>query len=245
MNREIRTRVKRGAMLALIATMALAGCSSGPQIPTLPDGANRVPVNRDVRDTVARKAAPPERPGFVLEGPDKPAGKAVRVSLFDTLAKIASATGLRFHDNGLPDEHLKIVPSDDPLDALRQLAQKSRYRITLDREKGRLWASDESRKSGLYVLRDSQPVMQVGSPVAIRAMPEGPVPLVEALRLFAPEQFEVGHAETIDPNVRVDLSKVKSWMEGLESVALQTPYRVVFDWERKVVYVVPVSQRGL
>ena len=245
--------VPRSALrvLSLLASVTLAACSTGPQLPVLPDGTNRVPVNRDYLAARSQTATPaatpalPERPSFVLDGKAAPAGKAVRVSLFDTLAKIAGNTGLRFQDNGLSDETVKIVPDNDPLNVLRQLAKESRYRISLDREKGRLWASEESRKPGLLVLRDSQPVMQIGAPVALKPMPGKPVPLIDALRLLAPDDFDVGHAEAIDPNIRVDLTKVKSWLDGLESVALQTPYRLVFDWERKVVYVVPVSQRGL
>lgn len=234
-------------VLSLLAIVTLAACSTAPQLPVLPDGANRVPVNRDYPAVRSQTATPalPERQSFVLDGKAVPEGKAVRVSLFDTLAKIAGNTGLRFQDNGLPDEYVSIVPNDDPLNVLRQLARKSRYRISLDREKGRLWVSEESKKSGLLVLRDSQPVIQVGAPVALKPLPDKPVPLIDALRLLAPSDFDIGHAESIDPNIRVDLTKVKSWLDGLESVALQTPYRLVFDWERKVVYVVPVSQRGL
>ena len=72
-------------------------------------------------------------------------------------------------------------------------------------------------------------------------MPSDPILMVEALRLLAPADFDIGYTDEIDPNIRVDLSRVTSWMDGLERVALLTPYRVVFDWNKKLVYAMPVA----
>ena len=223
-----------------------------PDKPPVPDGSARVPVNRltrapergtaPVRERTApgaRKTAP-ARPALMLEAKTVD-GKTVRVSLIATLGKIAINTGLRLRDNDLADEMLPIVPSDDPFDVLRQLAGKSRYRIGLDRATGRLTLSDEEPAAGVVVLRDAQPVQQIGGPVAVAKMPDTPLPMIEALRLLAPADFDVGYADDIDPNIRVDLSQTKNWLDGLERDAMQTPYRVVFDWDKKLVYALPVT----
>jgi hypothetical protein len=160
--------------------------------------------------------------------------------LIATLGRIAINTGLRLRDNDVADEMLAIVPNDDPFDVLRQLAGQTRYRIALDRATGRLIVSEEERAPGVVVLRDTQPVRQVGSPVALAKMPNEKLPMIEALRLLAPADFEVGYVDDIDPNIRVDLSQAANWLDGLERVALQTPYRVVFDWDKKLVYAMPV-----
>lgn len=249
---NLDTHFSTRSALIVLALASLTACSSAPTPPALPDGSSRVPVNRELmaRKTDAapivatKKDSAPDRPSFVLEGVTG-TGKSVRVSLLDTLTKIAANTGLRIQDNDVTDEHLVIIPSSDPFDVLRQLAQKSQYRISLDREKGRLWLSNESKKNGLFVLRDAQPVVQVGGPVTLTALPDRPTSLETALRLLAPKDFEIGYAETIDPNISVDMRQVKSWLTGLEAIALQTPYRVVFDWEKKFVYVVPVTQKGI
>ena len=241
-----------------IACCLLTACETfnvfAPEKPAVPDGSSRVPVNRLAR-TQERSAAPAgdrtasatrntpapaARPTFTLEARAVD-GKTVRVSLLTTLGKIAVNTGLRLRDNDLADEMLPIVPSDDPFDVLRQLAGKTRYRIGLDRATGRLTVTDEERADGIVVLRDSQPVKQIGSPIALSKMPEKSLPMIDALRLLAPADFEVGYADDIDPNIRVDLSKATSWLDGLERVAMQTPYRVVFDWDKKLVYAMPVA----
>lgn len=232
----------------------LTACSSTPSTPEkppVPDGTARIQVNRPVRATergpapadavvaTARKA-PPALSGFTLEARNVE-GKAIRVSLLATLEKIARNTGLRLRDNDLPDETIALVPSDDPFDVLRQVAGKTRYRISLDRTTGRLILSNEERSAGIVVLRDTQPVQQIGAPVALPKMPEEPQPMVEALRLLAPKDFDIGYADDIDPNIRIDLSRTTNWLDGLERVALQTPYRVVFDWDKKLVYAMPVA----
>ena len=252
--------------LLIFGVINLSACSlfSGPSRPETPDGSNRVPVNRatpqqiQARAKLAPSGTKPDasvslaaqavaRSSFVLAFEDK-AGKAmggqkVRVSLFDTLTQISDNTGLRFvDDHDVSDEKLEITPTDDPFNVLRQLAQKSRYRISLDREKGRLWLSREDKKAGLFVLKDTRPVIQVGSPVTLKPMPKEPVSLLDAMRFLAPPDFDVGHAEKIDPNIHVDLSGSTSWTDGLERIALQTPYRIVFDWTTKMVYVVSVSK---
>lgn len=236
--------------------MSLSACSSlgglfGNSPPSLPNGANRVAINGNGAGNggVAANQGMPtstlKRSSFVLESASASgvSGSAARVSLLDTLAQISANTGLQFIEplGGMPDEALEIVTNDDPFDVLRQLAKKSRYRINLDREKGHLWASSESKQNGLFILRDAQPVVQVGSPITLKTMPKEPVSLLEALHVLSPEDFDVGHADTIDPNIRVDLKTVTSWLEGLESVANQTPYRIVFDWTKRTVYAVPAA----
>ena len=240
-----------------LACCLLTACETfmfAPEKPPVPDGSARVPVNRLARTSerntaptgdrsspAARNApAPAARPTFTLEARSVE-GKVVRVSLLTTLGKIAVNTGLRLRDNDLADEMLPIVPSDDPFDVLRQLAGKTRYRISLDRATGRLAVTDEERATGVVVLRDTQPVKQIGSPIALAKMPEKSLPMVDALRLLAPADFEVGYADDIDLNIRVDLSQATSWLDGLERVAMQTPYRVVFDWNKKLVYAMPVA----
>lgn len=236
----------------VIACLSSACALRGPEKPPVPDGSSRIPVNRltrgpergpaaagDAAAPAARKASP-ARPAFTLEAKTTD-GKAVRVSLLATLGKIARHTGLRLRDNDLADEMLPIVPSDDPFDVLRQLAGKTRYRINLDRATGRLTVGDEGRSTGVVVLRDTQPVQQVGAPVALARMPKQPLPMIDALRLLAPADFDVGYAGDIDPNIRVDLSQATGWLDGLERVALQTPYRVVFDWDKKLVYAMPIT----
>jgi hypothetical protein len=238
-----------------MACYLLAGCETfsmfAPEKPPVPDGSTRVPVNRIARApergsaSAGERNAPatrsaPARQTLTLEARTVE-GKTVRVSLLSTLGKIAANTGLRLRDNDLADEMLPIVPSDDPFDVLRQLAGKTRYRISLDRATGRLSLSDEERAAGVVVLRDSQPVKQIGSPIALAKMPEKSLPMIDALRLLAPSDFEVGYIDDIDPNIRVDLSQATSWLDGLERVAMQTPYRVVFDWDKKLVYAAPVA----
>ncbi len=243
-----------------IACYFLTACETfgmfAPEKPPVPDGSSRVPVNRIARSQERSTApagdrsssapatrntpAPAARPTFTLEARSVD-GKTVRVSLLTTLGKIAVNTGLRLRDNDLADEMLPIVPSDDPFDVLRQLAGKTRYRISLDRATGRLTITDEERAAGVVVLRDTQPVKQIGSPIALAKMPETSLPMIDALRLLAPADFEVGYADDIDPNIRVDLSQATSWLDGLERVAMQTPYRVVFDWDKKLVYAMPVT----
>lgn len=240
-------------LLALATVAGLSACATTSLPPPLPDGTNRVPVNAraasaqviEAKSQVATQApadSKPERPSTVLETVS-PKGKTVRVSLLTTLDKIARNTGLRLRDNDLADETLTIVPNDDPFNVLRQLAGKTRYRISIDRNVGRLIVNSSPPANGLVVLRetDAQPVEQIGAPVALPAMPTEPVPMSEALRLLAPDDFEVGYAGEIDPNIRVDLSNVWNWMEGLERVALQTPYRMVFDWNKKLVYAKPIE----
>lgn len=239
----------RWPLAAAIACLMTA-CASGPDKPPMPDGGSRVPVNRLMRGGPAGEVTAQAtrktlltRPAFTLEAKSVE-GKTVRVSLLATLDKITRNTGLRLRDNDLQDEMLPIVPSDDPFDVLRQLAGKSRYRISLDRATGRLTLSDEERSTGVLVLRDVKPVQQIGSPVALARMPEQPLPMIDALRLLAPADFDIGYADDIDPNIRVDLSKASSWLDGLERVALQTPYRVVFDWDKKLVYAMPVAGKS-
>lgn len=236
--------------LAAALALLMTACASGPDKPLMPDGGSRVPVNRLMRGgptgevgAQATRKALPARPAFTLEARSVE-GKSVRVSLLATLDKIARNTGLRLRDNDLADEMLAVVPSDDPFDVLRQLAGKSRYRISLDRATGRLTLSDEETPAGVVVLRDMKPVQQIGSPVAIPKMPDTPLPMIEALRLLAPADFDIGYAGDIDPNIRVDLSKASGWLDGLERVALQTPYRVVFDWDKKLVYAMPVMGKS-
>lgn len=235
--------------LGMALACLLSACASfAPEKPPVPDGSSRVPVNRLARGPApagetsapAARQAPPARPALMLEA--KPVnGKTVRVSLLATLEKIARHTGLRLRDNDLADEILPIVPSDDPFDVLRQLAGQTRYRIGLDRATGRLTLSGEEPAAGIVVLRDAQPVRQIGSPVALAKMPGKSLPMIEALRFLAPADFEVGYAGDIDPNIRVDLSQATSWLDGLERVAMQTPYRVVFDWDKKLVYAIPIT----
>lgn len=241
--------------LGIAIACLLSACetfSFAPEKPPVPDGSSRVPVNRLARTSernsvpageraasIAR-SVPAVRPTFTLDAKSVD-GKTVRVSLLTTLGKIALNTGLRLRDNDLADEMLPIVPCDDPFDVLRQLAGKTRYRIGLDRETGRLTLSDEERATGVVVLRDTQPVKQIGSPIALAKMPEKSLPMIDALRLLAPPDFDVGYADDIDPNIRADLSLATSWLDGLERVAMQTPYRVVFDWNKKLVYAMPVA----
>ena len=256
------TTPRWSAPLGLIVACLISACSSfspfGPEKPPVPDGSARVPINRVARGSdrnpastndpttkAARAAAPstqPARPQFTLEAKTSE-GKAVRVSLIATLGRIAINTGLRLRDNDVADEMLPIVPNDDPFDVLRQLAGQTRYRIALDRATGRLIVSEEERAPGapgVVVLRDTQPVRQVGSPIALAKLPDTALPMIEALRLLAPADFEVGYVDDIDPNIRVDLSQAANWLDGLERIALQTPYRVVFDWDKKLVYAMPV-----
>lgn len=235
----------------------LSACSMMTAPPSIPSGSNRVPVNHfapvatkpaaiTAEPIQATQAQSQERPSFVLEGKTTK-GKAVKVSLFSTLQKIADKTGLRFVDYALQDEVLEIVPAKDPVDVLRQLARKSRYTITFDREQGRLWvgtSKDKKDKKGLIVIKDNAPVMEVGSPIALKKLPKDPVSLTEAIRLLAPDDFDVGYAENLDPNIEVDLSSAKTWREALEHVALQTPYRIVFDWDKRIVYAVSVLKKG-
>lgn len=236
----------------------LAACAGTPATLPVPDGSARTPVNRVARndqrpstpvptcsfanlaDASASKLASTQAT-FTLDAKKVAGGPTVKVSLIKTLTKIAQHTGLRLRDNDLPDEILEIVPNDDPLEVLRQLAGQSYYRLSLNRATGRLILSKDTPASGVVVLRDSQPVQQIGSPVALATMPKAPLPMVEALRLLAPKDFDIGYADDIDPNIRIDLSKVSTWTDGLERIALQTPYRVVFDWDKKLVYAMPVA----
>lgn len=232
--------------LACLACLLTACAAVAPEKPPVPDGSSRVPVNRFVRSgemdgTAARKAAL-ARPAFTLDA-RRTDGKTVLVSLLATLEKITRHTGLRLHDSDLADEAVPVAPSDDPFDVLRQLAGQTRYRISLDRATGYLTLSDEAPAAGVVVLRDTQPVQQIGAPVAVTKMPERPLPMIEALRLLAPADFDVGHADAIDPNIRVDLSQATGWLDGLERVAMQTPYRVVFDWDRRIIYAMPVASK--
>lgn len=243
--------------LVLALLTGISACSTTSPPPALPDGAHRVPVNTNIpRPNVteaktsapgaAPGAAPPEvkseRTSLILDSVTGK-GKAVRVSLLTTLEKIARNTGLRLRDNDLADEMLTIVPNDDPFNVLRQLAGKTRYRISVDRNVGRLiLSSGRQTTGGVVVLREvDSPVEQIGAPVALPLMPADPVTMSEALHLLAPADFDVGYAGEIDPNIRVDLSNVSSWMDGLERVALQTPYRMVFDWNKKLVYAKPIK----
>lgn len=248
---------KMRGLLGTTTICLLAACAGAPDKPLVPDGSSRIPVNRLSRTTdrpapkvdggapVSPQKTQASRPTLTLDAKTAD-GQSVRVSLLATLDKIARNTGLRLQDNGFDDQILSIVPSDDPFDVLRQLAGLTRYRITLIRTTGRLVLSDDPRMQGVVVERESHPVQQIGSPVALAKMPQKPIPLIEALRLLAPADFDVGHAEDIEPNIRVDLSAATTWLDGLERVALQTPYRVVFDWNKKLVYAMPVAgkQRG-
>ncbi len=254
------TRQTRNLLCVLLLSLSASACSIlgfGSNAPDTPSGGNRVPVNGNRAalmqpiNTKAQAAPLPvaaldlDRASFVLEGKANGNGRSVRVSLFDTLQKIADNTGLRFVDNGLKDEKLTISPSSDPFNVLRQLAQKSGYRINLDREKARLWASDNTKKDGVVVFKEANAFLQVGSPVRLKRMPEEPVLLTEAMRLLAPDDFDVGFSERLDTNIFIDLSKIKSWEKGLETVALQSPYKIVFDWDKRLVYALPVLSKGL
>jgi len=228
--------------VTVLLAILLTACASAPEKLPMPDGSSRVPINRFVQSDETAKAKQTPQAALTL-GANSPDGNAVRVpvSLFATLEKIVRNTGLRLRANALTDETLLIVPSDDPFDALRQLAGLSRYRISIDRATGYLILSADAPAAGVAVLRDMEPVQQIGAPVAVTQMPEQPLPMVDALRFLAPDDFDVGHADAIDPNIRVDLSQATGWLDGLERIALQTPYRVVFDWDRKLVYAMPVA----
>lgn len=228
-------------MIRLIFLLfGLSGCAPGPEKPWVPDGTERVPVNQ-----AGQKVSTLSRVRGVVAEPNKGNASSeapLAVSLQRTIRKIADNTGLRFLESDL-DELVQISPGDDPFDVLKQLAAASKYRVSLDRNKGVIWVSNEPKKTGLWILRETHPVSQIGEPVPLKPMPEKAVGLIEAMKLLAPDGFEIGISRALDPNVRVNLGRATTWVDALEMVALETPYRLVVDWQKRMIYAVPVVRK--
>lgn len=157
-----------------------------------------------------------------------------------TARDIADATKLKFSSGGMPDETIASQPSNDPVGLLRDIAQKSSYGIVIDRELGTI-VMTPSAKDRVMVIEDKNPVVYVGSPIILEAIPKEPIRLEQAMRLLVPNDWNIGFENGIERDIIVDVSKVKDWQDGLRQLALQTPYRLVWDWSLRQLVAVSLN----